>query len=65
MIIKRKWSRRGKNAKKRRVYGKIKSKSSRRLIKRIKMSSDRLLVFVRARLSWKNLQVQSMCARME
>ena len=51
--------------KKRRVYRKIKSKSSRRLIERIKVSSDRPLVFVRAQLSWKSVQVQSMCAKME
>ena len=49
--------------KKRRVYRKIKSKRSRRLTKRIKVSSDRLLVSIRARMSWKNLQVQSICAK--
>ena len=44
---------------------KIKSKSSRRLIERIKVSLDRPLVFVRAQESWKGVQVQGMCTRME
>ena len=42
---------RRKDIEKRRVYRKIKSKSSRRLTERIKVSSDRPLVFVRARVS--------------
>jgi len=46
-IEKGKWRRRGKNAKRRRAYRKIKSKSSRRLIERIKGSSDKPLVFVK------------------
>ena len=47
------------------AYRKIKSKSSRRLIERIKVSLDRPLVFVRAQESWKGVQVQGMCTRME
>ena len=43
--------RKRKNAKRRRMYRKIESKSSRRLIERVKVSSDRLLVFVRAQVS--------------
>ena len=34
---------------------KIKSKSSRRLTERIKVSSDKPLVFVRAQVSWKGV----------
>ena len=56
---------RRKDIEKRRVYRKIKSKSSRRLTERIKVSLDRPLVFVRAQVSWKSMQVQGKCAEME
>ena len=51
--------------KKRGICRKLKSKSSRRLTKRIKVSLDRSLVFVKAQVSWKGVQVQGMYTRMK
>ena len=63
MRRKKSWG--GKDTKKRKVYGKIKWKGLWRLTERQKVSSDRFLVFVRARVSWGNLQVQCMCAKVK
>ena len=56
-IIRRKRSPGGKDTKKRKLYGKIKRRDLGRLTKRRSMSSNRLRVIVRARVSWEGLQI--------
>ena len=57
--------RKRKNVKKRGMCRKLKSKSLRKLTKRINVSLDGSLVFVRAQVSWKGVHVQGMSARMK
>ena len=54
-----------KSIEKRKVYGKTKWKDLWRLTERRKFSSDRLLLFVRARVSWVSLQVQCISTKVK